>query len=1253
VTVGTRGLIVNLTTGLARGIGILLRAVDFREAWPQGAHKRLTPRWFSLGTTGTFVVGMEFRLLGPLEVLVEGEPVVLGGQKQRGILALLLLQPNQVVSTDRLIDELWGERPPRTVDAYIQNCVWRLRHALGRDLIETRPPGYLLRVDSEQVDALRFERSLEVAPSLGPPERVSALREALSLWRGQPLADLSFEGFAGIETTRLDELRLIALELRIDAELELGRHDSVLPEIEALASRHPSRERLRYLQMLALYRAGRQLDALRVYQEARLDLIEQFGLEPGEELRALERMVISHDPSLTIVPGAAGEHTVPPQPRNVVGLLIELAGSGLAEQVARDRTAATLTEIALIVDRHGGVLQHASPDDAVAVFGAPRSHDDDAMRALRAAVEIRSALPRGIVARIVVERAAAEHIGAAKGLLQGAVAGEVLLGPAALRLVPHAVDVVPHESGSCYRVLRFDSAAEPFLRHLDAPLVGRQPELAHLDDEAALAIRGRAPRHVVVLGDVGIGKTRLALEFVARAAATFLVLRGRCIAYGDGTDLLPVRELLAQVGPLETALAGEPDADRVIAHLREPSLTEKTEGFWALRRLIEAAARDRPILLVLDDVQWAGQTFLDLVEYLVGWAAAPILVVSLARPELLDARPEWRAEALVLAPLGVADAHELAAALPGNAGRDPSSLTAAVAAAEGNPLFLEQLLEASADELNRLIPPTVEVLIESRLDQLPPAERRALERAAVVGRVFWRAAVEALTPGAERVEVSPALMALVRRRLIRAERSPVPGEDGFRFHHALIRDVVYAGIAEIERAALHESVARLLDGLGAELDELVGYHLEQAALLHDRGGDPAPALAEAAGRRLGAAGLRAVNRIDGRAGVDLLTRATALLADDASRLELDWALATSVKVVGDASRADTLLEDVARKAERFGDTRIEMRARLEQIWMRLALGQLSAEDALALLDRAKPIFGAAGDELGLGRAWDLTAAVEGVYRLRYGEAERTALRAGRHYARSGFGDGVTLVRLAAAAHRGPTPAHDAIRRCESLLSEAPSPVWGSFILPFLAGVEAMDGQFASARSHLEEARVGRQEFADSGTIATSWSAIAAEVELLAGDLAAAEDILLRACQALRAAGPGEWLATNTALLAETQYRQGRVEEAKASGESALARAPAGHLTACSVARRVVAKSLAQLGAHAEAVALAEEALALLDRTDVLDERGETLVACAEALAASGESVAARHAWEKAISEFERKGNVVSAERARARLGRLS
>jgi tetratricopeptide (TPR) repeat protein len=310
------------------------------------------------------------------------------------------------------------------------------------------------------------------------------------------------------------------------------------------------------------------------------------------------------------------------------------------------------------------------------------------------------------------------------------------------------------------------------------------------------------------------------------------------------------------------------------------------------------------------------------------------------------------------------------------------------------------------------------------------------------------------------------------------------------------------------------------------------------------------------------------------------------------------------------------------------------------------VGQLSVEAAIDLLARGAAVFGEAGDDLGLGRAWHLTAAVNGVYRYCYGEAEQAALRCGRHYERSGVGSGLTLVPLAASACRGPTPAVAAIDRCEGLLLNAPTPVWESFILPFLAAVEAMTGRFASAREHLEEARVGRQEFSDPGTIVTSWSAIAAEVELLAGDPERAAAILFDSCRVLQEAGEIEWLATNTALLGEAQYLQGRFEEALSSSSFALTIGPAEHLTSRSVARRVNAKALARLGEHREGVALATEALRLLEHTDMLNERGETLVACAEALATSGDEAAATDRLAEAVSVFEQKGNTVSAGRAR-------
>ena len=347
---------------------------------------------------------MEFRLLGPLEVLSEGQTLPIGGAKQRGVLALLLLAPNEVVSTDRLIDEVWGHRPPKSVEASLQNCISNLRVALGRELIETRPPGYLLNVDPASVDALRFEHVLAASSDLDPPERSAALREALALWRGSPLADLELEGTARAAVARLDELRLTALEQRIDAELALGHHDAMLGEIEALAVRHPAQERLRYLQMLALYRAGRQRDALRVYQEVRLELVEEFGLEPSESLRTLERMIIAHDPALRLAPKSTEGSVRDTLKRNVVVAIMEIVDLDGATAAARRAAAAALAEIAMVIERHGGSVQQLLAEELVAVFGAPHAHDDDTSRALRAVIEARDAVPPRFVVLSAIER---------------------------------------------------------------------------------------------------------------------------------------------------------------------------------------------------------------------------------------------------------------------------------------------------------------------------------------------------------------------------------------------------------------------------------------------------------------------------------------------------------------------------------------------------------------------------------------------------------------------------------------------------------------------------------------------------------------------------------------------------------------------------------------------------------------------------------------------------------------------------------
>jgi DNA-binding SARP family transcriptional activator len=586
---------------------------------------------------------MEFRVLGPLEVVERGGALNLGGPKQRAVLALLLLHANEVVPTDRLIDDLWGERPPKTAGAYLQNCVSRLRKVLGAGVLETRPPGYVLSVDPDRVDARRFERLVGEARGLPAPERAAALHDALALWRGPALADFAFEEFAQSEAARFEELRLTALEGRLQAELELGLHGEVAGEVEALAARHPSREGLRRLQMLALYRSGRQADALRAYQEARLALIEGMGIEPGEELRALERMILAHDPALDLVPvGRAPEPEVRAARKKVAVLFAELVlPDGLDPEAELRLASGCLAAASSVIAGHGGAARQLLGEEIVAVFGVPVSHEDDALRAVRAGLELRAAVERGGVAIRSAVEAGEVFVGdegpgitgaaltAGRRLKEASAPGELLLGAGALRLVGHAVDVVP--SGEGFRLLRLVEDASPAARHLEAPLVGRAVELEQLRAAAGDAVRARACRRVLVLGDAGIGKTRLGAELVASLDEGFDVLAGRCAPYGEGATYLPLAEALRQaVGPgdarprIERRLAGDEDAATVAGLLAgvigaSTSAASGDETFWAVRRFLEKLARQRPLILLLEDLHWAEPTLLDLVEYLAGW----------------------------------------------------------------------------------------------------------------------------------------------------------------------------------------------------------------------------------------------------------------------------------------------------------------------------------------------------------------------------------------------------------------------------------------------------------------------------------------------------------------------------------------------------------------------------------------------------------------------------------------------------------
>jgi DNA-binding SARP family transcriptional activator/exonuclease VII small subunit len=1130
---------------------------------------------------------MDFRFLGPLEVRSEGTPLPLGGHKQRGILAVLLLHANTVVSVDSLVEDVWGPEPPRTVQAYVQNCVSRLRTVLGRERIETHPSGYLLRADPEEVDALRFAWTVEAARSLEAPERVAALSEALALWRGAPLAEFTYEPFAQSEVARLDELRLEALEARLDAELELGRHAAALPELEALAARHPSRERLRYLQMLALYRAGRQRDALAAYQAARSELVEAYGLEPGEALRALERMILSHDPALRERPRLVERVSAPES----VMLVVE----------------PVFDEASEIVERTGGTVL-ANGEMLTVAFGVPHSSDDDALRALRAADALRAANARS---RVAIDRAA-ETLDPA--LLEGAAPGETILGAGVLPLVAHAVDVVTHPGGG-YRVLRVDPEAEAVPRRFDTPFVGRDDDLKRLDDELNMAIESGSVQRLLVLGDAGIGKTRLTREFASRVAARVVTCRFR--PYEDADT---VETLLAELGPAEELVTGEADAEKIVATVNAPP---GRESRWALRRILEAVARAIPLVLVLDDVQWATPDVFDLIDYLLGWAQASFLVIELARPEFADTGHAATAHTLYLESLSASDTATLARALRHDA---PEEI---VDAADGNPLYVEQLVAWSHEGRDERVPPTIDALIAARIQRLPTAERRALERASVAGVEFWRGAVETADPEGD---VAAALMSLARRRLIHPGVSPVEGEDGFRFHHPLIREVVYATLLPNDRGSAHAAIAHSL-GPAPDYDALAGHHLEQAALVD-------PEFADEAARRLGASGLRALARIDAVRASDLLERASHLLPEGAQRRQLEWGFATATKFAGDPSRADVLLESVADRATTAGDELNAARARVEQIWPRLTRGTTTLDEALALLEQATALFDSAGDDFALARALDLRAAVDGAFLLQSVRADEAGRRARVIYARAGATTGPSDARLAAGAYVGPTPVREAIRRCEAILAAAETPVWASFVRPFLAGLYAMDGRFADARAELENAREGRTEFADPVTLATSWALLFAEVEIRDGMLDRAEQALADACARLRAVGDTEWIAINTAKLGEVQAFQGRDGEALDSADAAIAALPPGHLTGYSIAMRVRTIACARTGDVDQALATGREIVTALEPTDALVDRARALSALAVALEAAGsdEAVARRS---DALALLQRKGDLAA------------
>ena len=1229
---------------------------------------------------------LEVRLLGPLEVLRGGSTVPLGGPKPRALLAVLALDLGRIVSVDLLVENLWPGATPDTAPHAVQVYVSQLRKALGTEAIARRGPGYALELDPERIDLHRFVRLVdegrETLAAEDPAAAATVLREALGLWRGPALADFAYEPFAQTDIARLEEHRIVALEERIEADLALGRHAELVSELEALADAQPLRERPRAQLMLALYRSGRQADALAAYRAARDTLVEELGIEPGPGLKSLEAAILRQDESL--LPEAAVAVPAMQFRRLVTILFVDVVESmALAEALDAEALGQVLRRyfetVSAAITRHGGTVEKFAGDAVMAAFGIPVSHEDDALRAARAALDVQTGLAAlneqlaqghgvGLEIRIGMETGevvatptearqrlvTGETVGVAARLEQAAAGGEIVVGELAGRLIDHAARLEPlgelkikgkREPVRAFRLLEITPVAPAFERRLDAPLAGRRKELGALKKALRSVLAEQRTRVVTVIGPPGIGKSRLAAE-IARRAKDVTSLAGRCLSYGEGITYWPLREVV------EEAPAGE-ERDAILAALEADTPPPASEIAWSFRQFCEAVAREEPLILVFDDLHWAEPTFLELLEHLADKGQGPILVVCLAREELLEDRPaflEGRANAQQIV-LDALSAEETDALLEGLGGAilETDQRARIVEAAEGNPFFLEQLLALTLEGglVERALPETVQALLAARLDRLGPGERAVLERGAVVGKEFTHGDVTALLEPEAAPTTGAHLRTLAGRGFVRPA-----GEDAFRFRHVLVQEAVYRAAPKRLRADLHERFADRLDHATqeiAELDEFVGYHLEQAYRLRTELGESdrrAEKLAEDAGRRLGAAGVRAWKRSDVHATTNLLGRATSLLpAEDEWRLELLCELGIAHRTAGEAERAEEALREAVRVTHVVGNRRVDLRVQIEAAFLRtLTEPEGAAAELLDLAVRAIPEFEVLKDDRSLGRTWMYVGWVHGGIRCQYRAGKEAAERALVHYRQGGWPIATPIGEIATALYYGPTPVPEAIARCDELLLEAGDRDAGAAIFAFLGGLEAQRGRFERARQRVGLARSTFEDLGQFTSTLNTCAAMLGEIELLAGNAAAAESVLRDLCDSLERIGDWNHLSSRAADLAEAICAQERYDEAERWTRVSELRGASDDVATQIRLRSAQAKISAGRGDISEAEAMGRRAVHLAERTDALNLHANALIGLAEVLRLDARVAEASILVEEALHLYEQKGNTVAAAR---------
>jgi len=864
--------------------------------------------------------------------------------------------------------------------------------------------------------------------------------------------------------------------------------------------------------------------------------------------------------------------------------------------------------------------------------------------------------------------ATGDAVNVAARLEQAAQPGEVLLGEETHGLVRDAVEVeaaTPVEAKGkaepvpAFRLLAVQGEVPAVARRHGAPMVGRVRHRRLLEDAFAGVAGERACHLFTILGTAGVGKSRLVEEFLGSLEGA-TVARGRCLSYGEGISYWPVTEVVKQ-------LLTEPEngaAAALSAILGDESAASSPEEIaWAFRKLLEARAAKRPVVVVFEDVHWGEPTFLDLVEHVADLSRdAPILLLCMARPELLDARPAWgggmlNATNVLLEPLAAEEADELIEALTDAI---PGELRERILeAAGGNPLFVEEMVAMVAEDGGDVsVPPTIQALLAARLDQLDPGERGVLERGSVEGQVFHRDAVAALAP--EEPRPDGRLMTLVRKDLIRPEAAVVVDDEAYRFRHLLIRDTAYEALPKATRAELHERFAVWLEEHGAalvELDEIVGYHLEQAYRYRAELGpldESAAAIAEKAAGRLLASAERARERGDVPAARGLFARGVDLLSgESATRRWAQLDLALALADLGEFDRAVALYEEAAAAARTAQDGRLLARLELARIETEIQSDpSATMKGALATAERTLEELERLADEEGVVWALRLTgnfkawlgssADAQRLWEQALERAERTSPR---------LVDDV-LTWITWAIWWGPTPNDEAIRRCDEFIARSSSKRLEAVARMMRGAAKAGLGRLDEGR---EDVAAGRGLLRDLG--GRIWwagsSMVEAELELLAGDAAAAYEALAAGHKVLAESAETGYLATVVGLRAEAALELGREDEALQLADETERLAAPDDFEPHARQRWVRARVLARRGDFVGADELIREAAAIVEATDYVIHHIDLGFARADVERLAGRPEDEREALQRAQAVAEKKGNLVAAEKARTRLSELA